>query len=865
MGVNGYPYLQQFRISGKIQGEMKQSKSPQFQKLYLRVLFNDFMVNFVAGMLAVLVLFHLQVIQFENLVQFLIWGSFVLFPFYLFHLIFLYFHMRRSWVPREQFSELDIQTRNLQLKRLVKISFQGTWTTILLWSVAGIYAYYFSVKVSGISPSTGVMTLITFLAMSPVAWLVDSLVVRRILMSTIRRYLSTFPENSLQGLKFYRMSSINKSALAVFYLFILAIYFTLIGSINSYNSMTQKKLREFGKSQLEQIALRIQTEPGKLPVLEHVGKIINETPSIFGSEITVVSSGQGQDKQLDSIAGRNQHQWLIVEKELPGVGKIRFTIEKEKLRAEIISGAIGKNIFLLFMMLLGIGAIVVFQMNQEFKGTLSVINRIADEMSSGNLGNAERLYATDEFWGLYQKLIVVKNNAGKVIGDIREHARLLNQNIRVVEEVSHFLQELSGGQKPLMRNAGDAVSFVDGFADNLQHSISELSLISERTSSTSIEFAASINQVKNSMGKLVGLAENIAGTVRENTSSLKDISSDLRTASGMSRQVEENIREIHDSLGKRIAELGDSKFIVDKQMESTTVFEQNFKEVESHLDKLYGMYVGYQESKTILGKEIGRIEGIARIMDDFIDQAGILALNAAILAARNDSLDSGFGVIADEIKELAERTGGSTGEIRTIVNNTTHRLSSLEEGTKGARVEFRRTKELLEDILSTEIKRASDLKEESSRIQGMLDDAGQDRVQTGTVLDGVRMLKSMVAKTEKSLGKQVAATEKSMETSDEMKEMAGQVMTAAQEQTVGAHQIAGASESIRDLSSDAKSASEKVKEAVQDILHLIQTIEENSEQIRVKSDTLRTVVDDFSGELNALSTEIARFKLPDNK
>ncbi|NOY23788.1 MAG: hypothetical protein GXO70_09815, partial [Acidobacteria bacterium] len=286
---------------------------------------------------------------------------------------------------------------------------------------------------------------------------------------------------------------------------------------------------------------------------------------------------------------------------------------------------------------------------------------------------------------------------------------------------------------------------------------------------------------------------------------------------------------------------------------------------ESHLNKLSGMYVGYQKSKTILSKEIGRIEGIARIMDDFIDQAGILALNAAILAARNDSLDSGFGVIADEIKELAERTGGSTVEIRTIVNNTTHQLSSLEEGTKGARVEFRRTKELLEDILSAEMKRVSELKEESSRIQGMLDDAAQDRVQTGTVLDGVRMLKSMVAKTEETLGKQLAATEKSMKTSDEMKEMAGQVMTAAQEQTVGAHQIAGASESIRDLSSDAKSASEKVKEAVQDILHLIQTIEENSEQIRVKSDTLRTVVDDFSGELNALSTEIARFKLPDNK
>jgi len=267
----------------------------------------------------------------------------------------------------------------------------------------------------------------------------------------------------------------------------------------------------------------------------------------------------------------------------------------------------------------------------------------------------------------------------------------------------------------------------------------------------------------------------------------------------------------------------------------------------------------------MLAGEIGRIENIARIMDDFIDQTGILGLNAAILAARNDSLDSGFGVIADEIKELAERTGESTGKIRSIVNSTTHQLSSLEESTKGARVEFNRTQEVLKEALSVQLAGKNELKNEISRMQAMQDEAGKDRTRTGTVLDGIRLLKALMSKTEESMGKQVESTEKSMETSEEMKEMAGQVMTAAQEQTIGANQIAGTSESIRDLSLDAKNASEKVKEAVQDIVQLIEAIEENSEHIRVKSDVLRMVVDNFSGELTLLSTEIAKFQLPDNK
>lgn len=835
---------------------MKQGNSQQFPKLYFKIVLNDFLVNGVAGFFAALTLYFLEVIQLTNFLHFLSLGLLVLVPVYGIHIIFLYYHLKRSWVAKDQFPELDLRARTLKLKTLLKVNFRGTSTALLLWCVAGIYSYFFSVITPGISRTMGALALITFVGMSPITWLVDSIVTRRVLISTIRRYLSSFPESMLQGLNFYKMSSINRSALSVFYLFILAIYFVLIGSMNSFNSMMENQLMEFGKSQLEQIASGLPTGPPNTPSPEQIKKIIAETPTFLNSKISLQPGEPGR------VA---PDKWLITTKKLPGVGTLVFKVEKGNLRSKIFSFALNRSVVLLFLIMLGVGAAVLFQVNLEFKGTLSVINQITDRMAAGDLSDAARMYATDEFWGLYQKIIIVKNNAGKVIGDIREHARLLNQNIRVVEEVSHFLQELSGGQKPLVRNAGDAVNFVDGFAESLQQAIFELSLIAERSSSTSIEFASSINQVKNSMGRLVVLAEAIALNVRESTSSLKDISSDLRTSSGMTGQLEENIVEIYDSIGKRFTNLEDSRFSIDRQMDSVHTIEQSFQKVEEHLENLSGMYQNYLKSKAILGKEIDRVESISRIMDDFIDQAGILALNAAILAARNDSLDSGFGVIADEIKELAMRTEESTGEIRNIVNNTTQQLSGMEERTAGAKTEFRRVKDLMKEILSVQKTGGDELKEGADLLKALLDDTAQDKRQMGTVLDGVRLLKSQIVKSGEILGEKVIATEKSMETSNKMKELAGQVMNAAQEQTVGANQIAGASESIRDLSSDAKSASEKVKEALHDIVELIQNIEENSEDIRLKSDTLREVVDDFSDELKSLSTEIAKFKLPDNQ
>ncbi len=844
---------------------MKQkTEAPHFQKLFFRMVINDFLVNLVSGTAAALILFYLDVVHFGTLIRFVQKGMYLLLPFYLAHLFFLYYRLSRAWMPHDTFSELNMKLKMRQLKRLLSVSSRGTFPIVILWVIAGSYAYYFSSVNPGISKLMGTLALITFSAMAPVTWLVDTIVVRRILMSTARSYLETFPEHLLHGLNFFQMSSLNKSALAVFYLFLLAIFFTLIGGLNAFNTILTRNVETFGRIQLDELAFRIRQVSPEGDSIASAREIIRNFHNFPDSEITIIPFSKSLETK--SLSGKKSflNKWIVVEKDLPGLGRLVFRSERVKLSSKMIAGIAAKGVIVLIVMLLGVGIIVVFQVNREFKGTLTIINRITDAMADGNLGDAERLYATDEFWGLYQKLIVVKNNAGKVIRDIRDHSRLLNKNVRVVEEVSHFLQELAGGQKPIVRNAGDAVSFVDGFADNLQGTLNELFKISERTSSTSVEFAASINQVKNSMGKLVGLAESIAGTVHENTSSLKNVSTDLRTALGMAEQVETYIENFHDALSGRISVLTDSRYGIDRQVELRDEIDKICREIETHLGKLSAMYANYMESKVIMDKEISRIESIARIMDDFIDQAGILALNAAILAARNDSLDSGFGVIADEIKELGERTGASTREIRSIVNQTLHQLSDLEEGTKGAGVEFKSLDDLLNRLFSLQESQKSELETETERVHVLLDNLDKDRGYTGTMLDGVRLLKNLVTKMENGIGEQVRVTEKSMKTSDEMKEMAEQVMVAAQEQTVGANQIAGASESIRDLSADARDASGKVKEAIQDIVQLIQTIEENSEQMRIKADALRSVVDNFSGELTSLSSEIAKFQLPEN-
>lgn len=541
------------------------------------------------------------------------------------------------------------------------------------------------------------------------------------------------------------------------------------------------------------------------------------------------------------------------------------TVENQMHQADDDTTKIIRNTILLFLGVIALAAVLaVFLGGLATRNIMGRINAMVTALNrgaEGDLSSRLAIGSRDELGRLGEDFNMMSAKLEEMLVKVKYALSDLSSIAMNMGNASKQVVNAAEIQATGIGQASASVVEIGASVREVGENVEALSLSASESSSSILEIAASIDEVAVNVETLAQSVEEVSSSIMEMAASIKQIGSNAGNLSDVSAATVQSVEQMDRTIKK----------VEKSAVETAAIADRVSADAETGRKAVEATIAGMQEIKrvsritsdtiAILSERTDNIGAILAVIDEVAEQTNLLALNAAIIAAQAGEHGKGFSVVADEIKELAERTSNSTREIATVIKG-------VQEETRLAVDAIHQAEQTIAEGEELSKKSGEALREITSGVEksneqiGEIARATEEQARESQMIrQSMKNMSDMIDQVAVATREQAKGSDQIMTAAERMKMLTAQVRSSTREQAKVGKFIAHSTENISDMIRHIKVACEEQTKGSSQIAEAVASISQSSElnlqATRVMDDSVITL----SRQIGMIDEAMGNFRM----
>jgi methyl-accepting chemotaxis protein len=592
-----------------------------------------------------------------------------------------------------------------------------------------------------------------------------------------------------------------------------------------------------------------------LPAMEN--SVLSDRPS----RVALAAKAPLVHSYTDERGGHYEKVIPLMSLENKQLGVFRIALKETAVNQQVRSLLLSSFVVAFICFVVATVLVYVF-VDRSITRPITEQVETASGMAAGDLSREIKVSGETEIAALGAAINTMSSNLREMLGKIKQTGSNLDEAMTLMNSATQKMSRGARVQQEATEQTAMTVSEMTASIKGVAENAEEMSQAATNASSSASEMASSIEEVARSAGALSSAVEDTAASIAQMLASIKQVSENTEQLSTSAEQTSSSITEMSSTVKEVEQRALEAARLAEKV--STEASDRGMSAAREAIAGMQNIREAVEATADVvnrLGKRSQEIGQILKVIDEVTDQTGLLALNAAILAAQAGEHGKGFSVVAEEIKDLAERTAASTQEISGLIaavqEETQQSVQAMGRGIKAVEAGSELvnvTSDVLEQVVESS-RQSADMARAIERTT-----AEQARG-VAQITEASLSIASQIEQIARAMQEQRRGSERIGQAAERMREITLHVKTATHEQTTGSKQIAAAVESVKEQAGQiARSTAEQnvgaqhISSAVSKIQKITQETVDVSIEMDMAVQTLKTRAD-------ALRAELEGFKL----